>query len=193
MACALTTGFSRDCKDEVGGITDICIASWAAVVATGLAYDATTGEVEDLPTGLALFRYEVDDLNSSFTDPLTAEENGGASWSPEVSCQLRGITAAMRKELNLLAKNRVVAFIVPHRSSGYAKKIFAVGLYRGLQLTGGGFEHGAGIGDFSGLKLTLSGMQSEPIRLVEAYTSVPFDNAAFSLTVSPAFNAAAYL
>jgi hypothetical protein len=192
MACALTQGFSRDCKDELGGITDIVIGAFSTVAATGLVYDGTTGEVEDLPTGITLYRYEVDDMNTSFTDPLTAEENGAAKWAPEITTQLRKIDSNKRKELQLLAKNRVVVFLVPHRSSGFDKKIYCFGLYRGLQLTAGGFEHGAGMGDFSGLKLTFSGEQAEPMRLVEAYTSVPFDNALFSLTISPAFPAVGY-
>lgn len=193
MACALTQGFSRGCKDELGGIQDICIAAWSTVVATGLAYDATTGDVEDLPTGITLYRYEVDDIQGSWLEPGTAEENGGFIYEPEVAVRLRGITSNMRKELNLLAKNRVVLFIIPHRGSGYNKQVFAVGLYRGLQLTAGGFAHEAGLAGFSGMNLTFSGQQAEPTRLVEAYTSAPFDNAAFSLTVSPAFNASAYL
>lgn len=193
MACALTTGFALGCKDQYGGIAYVCLAAWSSVVATGLAFDSSTGEVEDLPTGLALFSYAVDDLAGNFGDIGSAEENGAFVYNPELVFRLRGMTAAMRKEFELLIKNRVVAFVVPHRGSGYDKKIFAIGLYRGLQVTSGGFEHGAGLADFSGLNVTLSGQQAQASRLVEAYTALPFDNAAFSLTVSPAFVAAEFL
>jgi len=192
MACSLTQGFQNGCYDSLGGISDICIATWATVVATGLEYNVTTGDVQDLPTGLTLYRYEVDDLQGSFGDAGTAEDNGGFYFSPEATFRLRKIDSEKRKELTLLIQNRVVLFIIPHRGANYDKKIFVVGLSRGLRVTAGGFEHGAAMGDFSGLNLTFTGMQSEPSRLLEAYTEYPFDNAAFSLTVSPAININSY-
>lgn len=192
MACSLTQGFSLDCKSQMGGISDICIAPYTSVVATGLSYDITTGEVQDLPTGITLYRYEVDDLQSSFNENGTAEENGGFTFAPELSVKLRGIDYAKRKELTLLIQNRVVVFVIPHRASNYDKKIFVLGLYRGLRVTSGGFEHAAEMGGFSGLNLTFTGQQAEPLRMLEAYTDYPFDNAAFSLTISPAINQASY-
>lgn len=194
MSCALTQGFSRDCKDHLAGITDIVLGAWSTVVASGLAYDSLTGEVEDLPSTITLYRYEVDDLSGNWEDAGTAEENGQFVFNPTITFRLRNIDTSMRKEFNLLIKNRLVAFIVPHRGSGFDKKLYAVGLDRGLQVTTGGFSHGAAPGDFTGLNVTLSGAQWSPGRLVEAYTAVPFDNTAFNnVTISPAFVAAAYL
>lgn len=188
MACSLAQGFSLDCKDALGGVSDICIASYDTVVATGFVL--TSGEITDLPTGITLWRYQVDDLSGAFSSPGTAEENGPMVYTTEITCRLRGITNTKRTELQLLSRNRVVLFVVPHRGPGWDKKIFAFGTYRGLQLTAGGFEHGAGMGDFTGLNLTFSGQTPIPDpRLVAAYTSIPFDNAAFSLTVDPAFPA----
>lgn len=193
MACSLTQGFSLDCKDALGGISDICLAPWSTIVATGLSYDITTGEVQDLPSSITLYRYEVDDLQGSWNDGGTAEENGGFVFNPEVTVKLRKIDYAKRKELTLLIQNRLVLFIIPHRGSNFDKKIFVVGLSRGLRVTAGGFEHAAEIGGFSGLNLTFTGQQTEPSRMLEAYTDYPFDNTAFSsLTISPAINQASY-
>jgi len=188
MACSLTQGHSLDCKDALGGITDVVLAAYDDVIATG--FTLTSGEITDLPTGITLYRYQVDDLNATFDSPGTAEENGPMVWTTEITCRLRGISNNKRTELQLLARNRLVVFLVPHRGPGWDKKIFACGTYRGLQLTAGGFSHGAGMGDFTGMNLTFSGQTPIPDpRLVAAYTAIPFDNAAFSLTVSPAFPA----
>lgn len=181
----------RVCKDALAGISNIYLASFANVVTTGYDVDNVTGQVSDLPTDLILYRYEVDDLNANLNDAGIAEDNGAFSFNPEVVARLQGITYQKRKELLQLIKNRLVLFIEPHRGSGYDQRLIAVGLYRGLQVTTGGFEHGAAMGDFSGMNLTFSGQQAEPSRLVEPYTDYPLDN--FTVTVSPAVNQAQYV
>lgn len=180
MACELTQGFALDCKDTWGGIIEIFLCQHEDVL-TGVVYDGTSGEVEDLPT-LTLYRYVCEKNTGSMIAAVNANEQGSVTYTTTVTAQMRKLTTLKRKELLLLAKNRLCVFVRDTNDN-----IWMCGRKRGLELTGGDFGTGAAQGDFNGVNLILSGEEIDVPLRVEAFTTNPFDNVAFAVTVSPAY------
>jgi len=75
MSCILTTGFSHDCKDSVGGVDKIWLLEYEGVS----SYTSASGEVSamTLNGGKSFFKYELPKDTASFTNTITPSvENG---------------------------------------------------------------------------------------------------------------------
>jgi hypothetical protein len=157
-SCALTTGFDLDCRDAVGGVKSVRLASledYTAMVAT-LAAGAITGW-----TTAALDFYKYDQLKetSSLTESINgSSQNGTVYYTPEVVIVLSKLDVTKRNEIKVLAQQRLVA-IVEGNDSSY----WVVGYQNGLELNAGTSATGTAFGDLSGYSLTLSGMEAEPM------------------------------
>lgn len=186
MACNLSTGFELDCKDGVGGVREMFLVALSDVIPADVSFDATTDEIEALPTFTA-YRYELDKELSSFTDTLTYDVGGMVHFVQEATIVLKGLTSAKRKELLNVGRNRVVVFLrLISNNSSTPDKIVCLGLQRGLEITSGEAASGTASGDLQGYTLTFSGDEPESAPFLEVYTTNPFDNFA-GVTVSPAY------
>jgi hypothetical protein len=155
-SCALTTGFDLDCRDSIGGVKSVRLASledYTAMVAT-LAAGAITGW-----TTAALDFYKYDQLKetSSLTESINgSSQNGTVYFTPEVTLVLSKLDVTKRNEIKVLAQQRLVA-IVEGNDSSY----WVVGYQNGLELNAGTSATGTAFGDLSGYSLTLSGMEAD--------------------------------
>lgn len=180
MACELTSGFTLDCKDSWGGIKEVFLCQHEDIT-SGIVYDGTTNEVEDLPT-LTVYRYVVEKNTGSMDVATNANEQGAVTFTTTVTFSLRKLSTAKRKEIQLLAKNRLAVFVRDTNDN-----IWLCGRFRGMEMTGANSGTGTNLGDFNGYNIVLTGEEiDQPIRL-ENYTTNPFDNAAFAVTVNPAY------
>lgn len=159
MACLLTRGFEKDCRDSVGGIKTVYIANWSQI-------DDTTevdGEVTaiTLAAGAYFHEYQLRRQTSSFTENYEgSEENGTLFHEQEVNVILTRLEAAKRNEMYLMGKGDVV-IIAQDNNNNY----LLFGLENGLTL-GGSASSGTSFGDLSGYELTFSGQEKEPARFV---------------------------
>lgn len=155
-SCALTTGFDLDCRDSIGGVKSVRLASledYTAMAAT-LASGAITGW-----TTAALDFYKYDQLKetSSLTESINgSSQNGTVYFTPEVTLVLSKLDVTKRNEIKVLAQQRLVA-IVEGNDSSY----WVVGYQNGLELNAGTSATGTAFGDLSGYSLTLSGMEAD--------------------------------
>ena len=69
-------------------------------------------------------------------------------------------------------------------NSASKRVIFCLGVTNGMELTTGTANSGVAFGDMNGYDLTFVGMEDSPALVVADYTTDPFDNAAFTVTVS---------
>lgn len=186
MACNLTKGFLLDCLEGAGGALEIFLANYDAF-SGGITFDATTGEIEDLPTG-TVYRYQPLKNSVTFAEvPTNSLENGTSFVAQSLTFRLGGLDQTKRTEIDILRKARVVAFVrlTRQRANGH-NYILMMGRASGAFLTGGNFSSGAALGDFNGYELTLTADEFAMAEFLEDYTTVPFDN--FSdVTVSPAY------
>lgn len=155
MACALTQGYTLDCKDSLGGLKSVLfIESENVSVAT-----ETSGVITDisLAVGKYFYKYELVKETSSFTETITANvQNGSVFYAQELSIILNKLQANTRNEILLLAKNTLVA-IVEDRNGKY----WYLGQDNGLDVTGGTAASGTASGDRSGYEITFGGQEKE--------------------------------
>ena len=156
-SCALTTGFDLDCRDAVGGVKSVRLASledYTAMVATGTASGAITGWTT---AALEFFKYDQLKETSSLTESINgSSQNGSVYFTPEVVIVLSKLDVDKRNQIKLLAQQRLVA-IVEGNDSSY----WVVGYANGLELNAGTSATGTAFADLSGYSLTLSGLEAD--------------------------------
>lgn len=180
MACALTTGGTLDCKNQVGGGKEIFFAPWD-ILNNSITYGAS-GEVTDFDAA-TLYRYEGKGAQLSFNQEVTANgDNNGVFYTQTVEFTLPDMTYARRSELMRMIQNRrLVIFIRDNHNT-----IYMVGIDQGAEVTAGTVGVGGAYADLRGAKLTFTAECRELAPMVEQYTTNPFDNIA-TATVSPAY------
>jgi len=181
MACELTAGKLLDCKDKWAGIKEVFFLQHEDL-ATGVVFDATTGEIEDLPTIANLYRVQVEKNTANADCTINPNEQGAVTFTHQVTFQMRALSTTTRKEIALWAKNRLAIFVRDMNDN-----IWLYGRERGMEVASGTIATGAALGDFNGYTLAFQSEETQqPVR-VENFTTNPFDNAAFAVTVNPAY------
>jgi hypothetical protein len=157
-SCALTTGFDLDCRDAVGGVKSVRLASledytaMAATVAAGAITGWTTAALE-------FFKYDQLKETSSLTETINgSSQNGTVYFTPEVTLVLSKLDVTKRNEIKVLAQQRLVAIV-----EGNDGSYWVAGYDNGLELNAGTSATGTAFADLSGYSLTLSGMEKEPM------------------------------
>ena len=164
MACALTQGYTLDCRDSLGGIVEVYFTEAANVTTTTEASGVITALVK--ATGKKFYKYELTKGTSMFTENVASNvQNGTLYFTPELTIILNKLQANTRNEILLLAQNRLVA--VAKDNNG---KYWYLGKTRALDLTAGSAASGTAEGDRSGYTLTFTG--AEPALSPEVNSTV---------------------
>ena len=155
MACALTQGYTLDCKDSLGGLKSVLF-----IESENVSVDTeSAGVITDiqLAVGKYFYKYELVKETSMFMETVTASvQNGTIFYAQELTIVLNKLQANTRNEILLLAKNNLVA-IVEDKNGKY----WYLGRDGGLDITGGTAGSGTAAGDRSGYELTFSGQEKE--------------------------------
>ena len=155
MACALTQGYTLDCKDSLGGIKAAWFISHEDVASVTEVEGVVTAITKD--SGKVFYKYQLVRNTSSVTENVTASvENGTVFYAQELTIILNKLQANTRNEILLLAKNNLM--VVLEDANG---KYWLLGKDNGLDLTGGSAASGTAQGDRSGYTLTFSGGEKE--------------------------------
>jgi hypothetical protein len=100
------------------------------------------------------------------TETLNASvENGTLFYTPEVTFTINKLQVAVRNELRLLARNRLIVIVQDNNS-----RYWLLGADNGLEATAGTAGTGTAFGDRSGYEMTLSGMETNPMLLIASTT-----------------------
>jgi len=167
MSCALTTGYTLGCRDSVGGIKAIYVQGWNA---TGTVNTNGSGTVTGF-TGFSsgFYEYDLTKATSSMTETLNASiENGSLYYTPEVTFTINKLQVAVRNELRLLARNRLLVIVQDNNN-----RYWVLGAANGLEATAGTAGSGTAFGDRSGYEMTLTGMEPDPMLLIVSTTFTP--------------------
>jgi hypothetical protein len=155
MACALTQGYALDCKDSLGGITEVYFMAFQDVASYTVSGGVVTALTKD--SGKRFYKYELVKGTSSFVENINASvENGTIFYQQELTIILNKLQANTRNEILLLAQNLLVAVAKDNNN-----KYWYLGLTKGLDITGGSAQSGAALGDRSGYSLTFTGQEPE--------------------------------
>jgi hypothetical protein len=164
MACALTQGYTLDCRDSLGGITEVYFMAFQDVSSTTEASGVITALTKAV--GKRFYKYELTKGTSVMTENVNSNvQNGTLYFTPELTIILNKLQVNTRNEILLLAQNRLVA--VAKDNNG---KYWYLGKTRALDLTAGSATSGTAEADRSGYTLTFAG--AEPSMSPEVNSSV---------------------
>ena len=154
MACALTQGYVLDCKDSLGGITEVLFIAHQDVS----SYTEASGVITAITKGAGkrFYKYELVKATSSFVENINASvENGTVFYQQELTIILNKLQANTRNEILLLAKNLLDAIVKDNNG-----KYWYLGLTKGVDITAGSSGSGTAEGDRSGYTLTFTGKEA---------------------------------
>jgi hypothetical protein len=162
MACALTSGYSLDCREGIGGLKEVYIIEFANVSAVTESSGVVTAITKT--TGKRFWKYSLVRETSNATETISGnEQNGTLFYDQLVNIILNKRQASVRNEVMLLARNFLM--IVGVENSG---KAFLYGRTQGLQLLSGTAETGTAWGDRNGYTLPFAGKETELAPEVQA-------------------------
>ena len=155
MPCALTQGYSLDCRDSLGGITEVYFIEKANITITA----PTSGSISAITkvAGKRFYKYELVPGTASLTENINANvQNGTVFYAQELSIVLNKLQTATRNEILLLAKNTLVGVVKDNNDNTWL-----LGRVNGINITGGNGATGTAQGDRSGYTLTFSAQEKE--------------------------------
>jgi hypothetical protein len=169
MACELSAGFQLDCKDAIGGIKAIYLQQHADFL-TGINVD-NNDEINTLPTA-TIYKYICPKHTGSFTEEVASSvENGTIFYTQTVTATFFKLSALRRKQLELVAKNRLIVFVQDNNDN-----IWMVGRFDGAEVTAASTATGVAKGDLNGYTITFTAEEKNKAYRLESFVTFPFDN-----------------
>lgn len=155
MTCALTQGYNLDCRDIYGGVKEAYVAEFDNVTLT-----VTAGKVSAITkaTGKRFYKYKLIAHTGEGEDAVTASrESGTISVKQSVKFPINKMTTAVRNELLLLAKNRLLWVLIDENGTAWL-----YGKDYGLMLESASGKTGKELKDRNGYELMFGGDEKEP-------------------------------
>lgn len=170
-SCALSAGYTLDCKDSSGGIVEVYFIEKGNLTTIATASGVVTGITK--ASGKRFWKYELPKETGSLVETITASvQNGTVFYASELKIVVNKLSVAVRNEMKLLAQNTLVA--VAKDNNG---KYWMIGKSRGVDLTGGTAGTGTAFGDRSGFDLTFGGSEPEPMFEVDSTVAAALETA----------------
>lgn len=162
MACALTAGYTIDCRDGVGGIDAVYFAEFANMTVSD-ASGTVTGITK--ATGKRFWKFEVPTKSSATaaSNPTGSTENGTLFFEQTVDFPVNKRDATTRNIITTLAKNKVIV-VTKDKDGTYRMYGKGYGMYLGAS-TG---TTGAAAGDANGYVLKFEGTELEDFFVVSS-------------------------
>lgn len=153
MACVLTTGITKGCRDSIGGIKTIYVAELSRKGSVTQASGVITAWTMSSGT---FWTYNLEVGVASFAQKNTVNRTNGSNYVDQsVTFTIPKQQATLAQELMLLSKNDLLV-IALDRNGIY----WLLGENNGLAISENSAETGTAFGDFNGYKITLNGMES---------------------------------
>lgn len=161
MACALTQGYTLDCKDNAGGVQAVWIANYANV--SGVTASAGVISAINKANNGRFWKYEqYRGTAEAFEDITGNNDTGTVFYAQTVNLALRKLQASLRNEVKLLAQALTVMVIQDKNG-----KYWYYGESHGLDLNTGKIATGKAAGDKNGYDLTFTGEEPSPAQEVQ--------------------------
>jgi hypothetical protein len=164
MPCALTQSYNLDCRDSYGGVKVVFVMEFENALSTTQAAGVVTAITK--ATGKQFRKYNLIAHTAEGDEALAASrDNGTIQVTQTVKFPINKMTVAVRNELMLLAKNRLLFVIVDENGTGW---LYGQGY--GLMTDTIAAKTGVQLADRNGYELSFSGMEKELAYQVDAAT-----------------------
>ena len=163
MPCAITSGYTIDCRDGVGGIDAVYFIAFGDVSSMVDVSGTITGLTK--ASGKRFYKYEVPTKSSATasSNPVGSTENGTLFFEQSIDIPINKRDATTRNIITTLAKNKLIA-VTKDKDGSYRLYGKAAGMYMGSS-TG---STGAANGDANGYVLKFEAMEQEDFFVVNA-------------------------
>ena len=149
--CTITAGFGLQCKDGIGGIKKIYLNAQSGFAGT-LTIDGTTELVTNCSSEDDLYEFILPKSTGSFTEEVSSSvENGTIFYTQTVTASFYTLTALRRKQLELIAKNRLFIVVLDVNDN-----YWVVGYEDGAEVTAASTTTGTAKGDMNGYTITFT-------------------------------------
>jgi hypothetical protein len=146
--CELSSGFTLDCKDGIGGIKQIVLVDKTEVSSFSLDANEIVTAINGPASG-DLYTYELPTQTGSFEETINFNrDNGTVFYTQTVNVMLQKLSSAKRLELQNVAQARVIVFVEDTNGNWWA-----VGYEYGADLSTSTAATGAVLGDMNGYTL----------------------------------------
>lgn len=157
MACVLSTGFTLDCRDSIGGVDEVWIGEQDALNATTFAVSSGAVTVMAMTGGKKFYNYKLRrNTSEAKADNAGDVANGSGYIMQQVQIQLDRFDVAKRNEIRILAKKPLM-FIVKDKNG----LLSLYGAYNGLDLSEGTAGTGKEANSLNGFNLTFTGEEND--------------------------------
>lgn len=155
MACNLTAGISKGCRDNAGGIVEAYIGNFENMTFT----EGSDGLITAIDTGSSGYYTFVPNKNSSTWGETiqSSLENGTIGYEQSSTLVFSKNEAALRNQVKLLGQANL-SMIVRDKNDKY----FLLGKQNGIELMSGNSAAGTTLTDLNGWSLTFSGTEPDP-------------------------------
>lgn len=172
MSCAITSGYTIDCRDAVGGIDAVFFIEYDGVSSMTDASGVVTAITK--ATGKRFWKFEVPTRSTAnaTSNPVGSTENGTLFFEQAITFPVNKRDATTRNIVTELAKNRVIA-VTKDKDGSYRMYFKDYGGYLG-QSTG---QTGAAAGDANGYVLNFEGQEKNDFYVVQADVAAALETA----------------
>lgn len=171
MACALTMGYNLDCRDSYGGVKSVFIMEHANATAITQAAGIVTAITK--ATSKLFYEYSLVAFTGEGDQSIApSRENGTIAVTQNIKFPINKMTVAVRNEILLLAKNRLLMVLVDNNGVGWL-----YGYENGMMLAPSTSKTGKALGDRNGYELAFEGMEKEEAYQVDAATLLTLETA----------------
>jgi hypothetical protein len=118
MACALTQGYNLDCRDSFGGVKEVYLIEKANATTITETAGVVTGITKAAAKSFFLYNLIVNTADGT-EEKTDSRENGTSEVKQTLTFPLNKMQAAVRNEILLLAKNRLLAVVVDQNGKGW--------------------------------------------------------------------------
>lgn len=154
MPCALTQGYSLECRDNAGGTVSVYLIESANV--TGVTSAAGIVSAIAKTGNKRFWKYNQIRGNAESKEDIESNEgNGVVVYNQTINLVMTKMQAALRNEIILLAQNYLIA-VVQDRNGKY----WLYGYPDGLVLTSGSAGTGKAGTDLNGYTLNFTSQQA---------------------------------
>lgn len=167
MACDLTGGRKKPCKNAVGGVVKVHFVDFGDL---GTVTVGSNDEITDMSGTFSYSTYDVKGNSSLESNINSSIENGTTFFEQVTNLTLHKMTKEDNKELKLMTYGRPHVFV-----QTFDNKLLLVGREHGAEVTGGTAVTGTAMGDLNGYTLTLTANETTLPNFVDGATDAdPF-------------------
>ena len=202
MACLINSGYTLGCRDNIGGVRRIYIASYdvfaeytyavidldtnpptAGTPSVGVPIpnsDITAKTTTASAAESDYHTFEQETESASFSQAGTySTENGTVFFDQQIGLIFHKTSTALRNQLLILSQANLIAIVEDQRG-----QFWLVGKENGLRAISGAMNTGKAFGDMNGAIITLQGKESEPAFRIFADDEVDLVAAGFAIVAN---------